>query len=265
MSDESGDGSDGGRDSGGIDTPGGGPRRVVSERSVDDILESLNDASEEKADEDECEPATGASVRLEYDEPQSTRDDARVDERDADGADSDDTDDTSEESGADSSDDEVLQATDLDAPAVDDDGDSSVLEEGDDGDSTVVEEGGDSSVVEKVDGEAQESEDDASQSDAALAARIETGAVTGADVRAAEAGEGREATPDIDEIDLSLDDLEESPTSASTPSGTGGSADGPLAGSLERDEGTTDDGDGSRDDDGADGGLFGRLRTLFSR
>lgn len=251
MSDESGDGADGGRDSGGIDTPGGGPRRVVSEKSVDDILESLNDANEEEADEDERESTSAASVRLAYDESQSTRDDARAGERAADGADSDDT---GDDSRADSSDDASLQASDLDAPA-DDDVDSSVVEEGDD----------DSSVIEEDDGEPAESGDDTSQPDAALAARIETGAVTGADVRAAEAGEGREATPDIDEIDLSLDDLEESSTSTSAPSGTGGSADGPLAGSLGRDEGTTDDGDGSSDDDGADGGLFGRLRTLFSR
>ena len=260
MSDESGDGSDGGRDSGGIDTPGGGPRRVVSEKSVDDILESLNDASETEEDEDERESTSAASVRLAYDETQSTRDDTRAGERDADGADSDDT---GEESEVGSSDDEVLQATDLDAPAVVDDSNSSVGEGGDD--ASAGDGDDDPSVGEGDDGKPAKSEDDASQSDAALAARIETGAVTGADVRAAEAGEGREATPDIDEIDLSLDDLEESPTSASTPSRTGGSADGPLAGSLGRDEGTMDDGDGSSDDDGADGGLFGRLRTLFSR
>ncbi|EMA47092.1 hypothetical protein [Halobiforma nitratireducens] len=93
-----------------------------------------------------------------------------------------------------------------------------------------------------------------------LAARLEGGEVSGADVRAAEAGEGRDSTPDIGEVDLSMDDIE---------TGVGGSstdgADGPLAGSIDPNDGDSGTGDSAEieDDDGGSG-LFGRIKRLFS-
>ncbi|MFC6764461.1 hypothetical protein ACFQE6_05255, partial [Natrinema soli] len=95
-----------------------------------------------------------------------------------------------------------------------------------------------------------------------LATRVDDGTVTGADVRAAEVGEGRKSTPEIDDIDLSMDDLE---TARSGDGGSGGNTDrpddGPLAGSVDRDaDGVTSD--ESTDDEP---GLFGRLKQLFSR
>ncbi len=218
MSEESGDAAEEQRDRGGIDRPGGGPRRVVSEKSVDDILESLN----ETAPADERSPSA-PSVRS-ADSSSTETDETRVDEdssggnADADGAD--------------------LEGGDP-ASEVDD---------------------GDSSTDEPAESARRES-DETARSDEGLAARIETGSVTGADVRAAETGEGREATPEVDEIDLSLADLE---ASSSDSISSDGAADG--AGSAERDgEGATSgtlEEDESNEDDG---GLFGRLKRLFSR
>ena len=172
---------------GDIATPGGGPRRVVSSTSVDDILASIED--EPSTDEDD-------SVRLEYDEAESDGADDGAADADADG--------------------------ELDDEAAD---------ESDDTESSVARD--DAADV-----------DEPSVEEESLAARIETGAVTGADVRAAEAGEGRESTPEIDEIDLSLDDLEE-----------------PAAGSDLEESPDPD----TEDDEETDGGLFGRVRGLFSR
>lgn len=172
-------------DDGDIATPGGGPRRVVSSTSVDDILASIED--EPSTDDD--------SVRLEYDEAES------------DGADD----------GA------------ADDAATDDESDDEAADESDDTESSVARD--DAADV-----------DEPSVEEESLAARIETGAVTGADVRAAEAGEGRESTPEIDEIDLSLDDLEE-----------------PAAGS------DLEESPEPEPEDDEDGGLFGRVRGLFSR
>ena len=113
-----------------------------------------------------------------------------------------------------------------------------------------------------VDGQAENEGDDRSDvgcegpdlesEDEGLEARIESGEVTGADVRAAEAGEGREPTPAVDEIDLSLEDVE----------GTG-----PTEGN-QGDDTQTDGKEGKTEtaDNGTeDGGLLARIRRLFSR
>ncbi len=191
-------------DAGGVDAPGGGPRRVVSDQSVDDILESLDSTRSQGP------PAS---------DDQETE------------ADSDSTDDEAEATRAD-------PAGDADA-RVDDDADD----------------------VDSSDDETEPTTDDG------LAARVESGTVTGSDVRAAEAGEGREPTPDVGEIDLSLDDLAD-----------GDETDGPLAGTLEdagpeTSEGNPATGDDSVDEDGNEdededgggsGGLLGRIRRFFS-
>jgi hypothetical protein len=97
-----------------------------------------------------------------------------------------------------------------------------------------------------------------------FAARVERGTVTGADVRAAEAGDGREETPAIDEIELGVDDLERpDATIGSDPA----SGDGPLAGSIGPDgevdeDSSTSDSDERSDEDRS--GLLGRLIGLFS-
>ncbi|WP_049924743.1 hypothetical protein [Halopiger djelfimassiliensis] len=107
-----------------------------------------------------------------------------------------------------------------------------------------------------------ESADDGTASDPdpdALAARVERGDVTGADVRAAEAGDGRDPTPEVDEIDLSMDDLETT-ESAADPDGVPDDA-GPLAGSVETDS----EPDDSNADDEDETGLLGRIKRFFSR
>lgn len=93
---------------------------------------------------------------------------------------------------------------------------------------------------------------DLESEDEDLEARIESGEVTGADVRAAEAGEGREPTPAVDELDLTLDDVERT-----------------SPGGAERDGGARpDSGDGRTEvatDGVEDAGLLARIRRLFSR
>ncbi|MFC4247021.1 hypothetical protein ACFOZ7_08420 [Natribaculum luteum] len=187
-------------DAGDVNAPGGGPRRVVSDQSVDDILESLDSTRSQGP------PAT--------------------DDQDA-------------EDDSDSADDEATRA----APA------------GDDADTRG---GDDANGADSSDDETEPTTDDG------LAARVESGTVTGSDVRAAEAGEGREPTPDVGEIDLSIDDLTD-----------GDETDGPLAGTLE-DEGPEPsesnpaagddsvDEDEDEDEDEDDGGLLGRIRRFFS-
>lgn len=228
---------------GGLDTPGGGPRKVVSSTSVDDILESLN--STPKAEE----PTT-----REPDAPGESGSDASSSSAASDPADDTPTELTFDE---DETEDAVPDVHSLESEATPNDGTDPV---------------------------------DVDDAVSALRTHLEGDAVTGADVRAAEHGEGREKTPEIDEVDLSLEDLAESSSTASTrpTSSTSGSGDGPLAGRIdseapvhqdrtlkgEENDGETEVGTGNGDgesedstneDDDSAGGLLGRLRGLFSR
>ena len=219
MSDERAADSDGNGDteSGDDLDPGGGPQRVVSEESVDDILASLDETKSKAADADDT-TADSEGIETTFDEDDGPAADAPTQP---------DTESASETATADrpKTGDSDAATADTDAPTVD--------------------------------AAASSLPDDASLED--LAARVEDGSVTGADVRAAEAGDGRESTPSIDEVDLSVDDLE--------PSGTGerdrGLPDdaGPLAGSVDRDPAP----EASDDDSDENPGLLGRLKNLFSR
>ncbi|MHC3439987.1 hypothetical protein ACYJ1Y_18405 [Natrialbaceae archaeon A-gly3] len=176
MSDERSDGGDGDGsptdENAGAVSPGGGPKRVVSEQSVDDILESLSETKGNEPDPSSQSVDEQAREKDEVDEP----------------------------SGVGYEDD-----TDLELEA-----------------------------------------------DSDLEARIESGEVTGADVRAAEAGEGREPTPAVDEIDLTLEDVERTSQTES-----------------EREDSTQSDSGGrnteATDGDAEDEGLLARIRRLFSR
>lgn len=181
---------------GGIST-GGGPQRVVSEESVDDILESLDDSNPTPPDDPEPND----------DEPNEAGTTAVADSSpdDSEPADESESASSSERDGSEPA------ATERDEP--------------------------DSSQGPTIDPDE-------------LAARIENGDVTGADVRAAEAGEGRESTPGIDEIDLAMDDLE------SGGSSTGGTDAAAANGGVD-DSSTTE-----TDDDSP--GLLARLKRLFS-
>lgn len=202
---------------GGLSAPGGGPTRVVSSRSVDDILGSLDETpaandpkpTSETTNEYRAETATDGRASA----PDASEDEGDGPDRDSNGA-------------------------------ADADGARANREESGDDESIALE------YVEETEG---------------LSERVDAGTVTGADVRAAEAGEGRERTPEIDEIDLSLDDLEAPVGSdGATASGDAGDA-GPLAGAVSREETTP----ATADDDSLDGsesaGLLGRLKRLFSR
>ncbi|WP_312908417.1 hypothetical protein [Natronosalvus caseinilyticus] len=200
--------------------PGGGPRRVVSNTSVDDILDSLNgtNAGDTRAQPD---PSADSRERLE--------DETSLDEAEGEGTGA------VEEEGT-----GAVEGSDREA-------ETEQLETAD--------ENGRTAKTEQVPND-EPIPRPSSQDD--LSSRVERGAVTGADVRAAEAGEGRERTPDIDEIDLSLDDLEtsqasESATSGSTAASPSNRADDPSPSSDEA-------------DDRADSnGLLARLRNLFSQ
>ncbi|SDQ87179.1 hypothetical protein [Natronobacterium texcoconense] len=204
---------------GGIET-GGGPQRVVSEESVDDILDSLDDSTSDSSLT--TTPDTTANEPDDFVDPTGEEDEN----------------DNVDDSSGDSETEPELESEPAPSSQV----------ETPDPDS------------ERIDDTEPESSQDATIDPDELAARIERGDVTGADVRAAEAGEGRESTPDIDDVDLSLDDLEVG-TSDST---TGGSdAAGPLAGSI--DAGTDEDDDSSATDrEESESGLIGRLKRLFS-
>lgn len=214
--------------------PSGGPQRVVSEESVDDILESLDsarsgpDASDGNADssaETDADAATDESVTTEFDEDDVPAPGAATDDGGDEGS--------RTETDTDSTDPAAAEST----PEPSEDGGT---------DGTPDE----STEPASIDDAAASIPDDADLED--LAARVEAGDVTGADVRAAEAGEGRESTPEIDDVELSMDDLE----TAAAP----GSADdaGPLAGSVDR------DGEGSDDASDDSPGLLGRLKRFFS-
>ncbi|SEP65269.1 hypothetical protein [Natrinema salaciae] len=199
--------------------PSGGPQRVVSDESVDDILESLNDAKSEPEPEptdstDATATTTGST------EPVTTE----------------------------------TEPAETAATAVDESEQTA-----DEGADIGADDGAAADEAAAIDAAASSLPEDASVDE--LAARIEDGTVTGADVRAAEAGEGRESTPEIDDVDLSLDDLET--TQSGGASGRDGLSDdaGPLAGSIDRDAAT----DGTDEDGDASPGLLGRLKRFFSR
>ena len=240
MSDEPAAGSDenGDAESGDSLEPGGGPQRVVSEESVDDILASLDETKAESADSSDT-TADSEGVETTFDEDAVPTADEPTDEESQPDTESASETATSVRPGTDESDADVT--ADTDAPS-----------------------GTDASAADAatVDAATSSLPDDASLED--LAARVEDGSVTGADVRAAEAGDGRESTPGIDEVDLSLDDLETSGTGASDTGGDGGVPDdaGPLAGSIDRNAAP----EASNDDDSDESpGLLGRLKNLFSR
>ncbi|SIS03434.1 hypothetical protein [Natronorubrum thiooxidans] len=201
--------------------PSGGPQRVVSDQSVDDILNSLNETKAAADDSSDSTEETATET-----EPSVT---TSFDEADVPAAD---------DGTADAGDDPASDAAtgiDAAATAIPDDTD---LDE-------------DASLEE-------------------LAARIEDGTVTGADVRAAEAGSGRESTPDVDEIELSMDDLEATQAQSTSSNSGGGSATadlgddaGPLAGSISRDAGDSSENDDEEDSEEA-AGLFARIKQFFS-
>ncbi|QRV14807.1 hypothetical protein JMJ58_18085 [Haloterrigena salifodinae] len=285
---------DAGASSGSLE-PGGGPQRVVSDQSVDDILDSLDatksgsaDADEDATDGDE---PTGAGNESEPDDAASA-----ADEPTAAPAPSEPTDSTTEADdetaatadGPTETDGDVTTAFDEEEiPSTDERGADevavgSVAESADPIESTETAASADvtdaarttdsasttgSSTDESSIDSAATSLEDLSDDDASLeelAARIEDGAVTGADVRAAEAGEGRESTPDVDEIELSMDDLEETQAATTSAAGSNGAPDvpddaGPLAGSVGAGEDSSDD-----DADGDDSpGLLGRIKRFF--
>lgn len=193
-----------------VDDPGGGPRRVVSETSVDDILESLDDGPANGPGDGPADVSTDGSGAV-GGSPGSTA--TRT------------TDDTTDATEPDAAD-ESGSATETSAPTP-------PTEEPD--------EAGDGTEL-------------TYQDDDALAGRVATNDVTGADVRAAETGSDRETTPEIDDVDLSLDDLENAQI--------GGSP------SPESDGNASDDGarDGDSEDDGqSDDGDTGGVATLFRR
>ncbi|OAQ54560.1 hypothetical protein HTG_03115 [Natrinema mahii] len=215
--------------------PGGGPQRVVSEESVDDILESLDSArSGPDSSDGNDETAASESVTTAFDEDDVPTTDSATDDGD------------DERSAA-------RAGTDSTAPADADSTPEPSEAEGIDG---APDESTDPEPA-SIDDAAASIPDDADLED--LAARVETGDVTGADVRAAEAGEGRESTPEIDDVDLSMDDLETGAAPGSADDDWPDDA-GPLAGSVDR-----DGNDGESDDASDDSpGLLGRLKRFFS-
>lgn len=253
-------------DSGDRSTPGGGPTRVVSETSVDDILESIGSSSE-----GEQTTSDGETERAEENREATDREEANQEATSREQTTESDESDESSDRSLDSDDDDAFDAESI--------GDSSptttTIETGQPADPNAVT--GDADSVGAADdpapAETAESEGSATREDdhADLAARIERGAVTGADVRAAESGDDREETTDIGEIDLSMDDLESPSGSAGSSGQKGGrsSTDGPLSGSVGSGEADSDDdsteADESEDSESDSSGVFGRLKGLFSR
>lgn len=219
--------------------PGGGPKKVVSETSVDDILNSLEEPTQSTADRPDrtaTEPAAADSnpePELDADQDPNPEIDPLEEPTPRTTAET-----TSEEPEPTDTEDRTNDSTTQPQPqpssATGDDEQSledaiSALEETESADATLTD------VLEEAGGERNED----------LAERIEAGTVTGADVRAAEAGKGREPTPDVDEIDLSLDDLETS----TPPTGAPG-------------ENTNADTETTTDDESS--GVLSRLKRLFS-
>lgn len=236
---------------------GGGPKRVVSNKSVDDILASLEETSDSTA-KDGVDGSTrvtrSADDGTSQPRPEATDADTPADVTDSTGT-------SPEDSGLDA------------RPETEDENER--METGNSADRRIEPDG--------------RRDCGSADTPAERLSRIESGGVTGADVRAAETGAGRERTPEVDEIDLSLEDLEatSAATTSKRPDGeaasgvdTGTPADaGPLAGTIRADP-TTDreragdhpaDADErdeveSVDDEQSSGsGLLDRLRNVFSR
>ncbi|WP_226007757.1 hypothetical protein [Natrinema salinisoli] len=218
-------------ESAGNPEPGGGPQRVVSEESVDDILESLDSTP---AGPSGSASATGAEIPDSG--PEATANDGPDDTGSSDPS-------TGSVESLDSS---GAESAETAADEASEESDSSGTADSD------------PATVDSAAASLPNDASDASPED--LAARVEHGDVTGADVRAAEAGEGRESTPAIDAVELSLDDLETTRTGGTDTEEDWPDDAGPLAGSVESDTGT-------ETSDGEDGspGLLGRLKRFFSR
>ncbi|WP_222918243.1 hypothetical protein [Natrinema sp. SYSU A 869] len=226
-------------DSTGSPEPGGGPQRVVSDESVDDILESLDSTNSESSESDDTavttsEPSDSATAAFDEDDipavDETTADDAGQPEAEPTTATTDDT--TAE-------------------------GEPETETETADAGSN---EGSNTTDAATVDAAASSLPDDASLED--LAARVEDGTVTGADVRASEAGADRESTPEIDDVDLSMNDLEMSQTGRTDADEELPDDAGPLAGSVDRDAAPASSDDEDKDDSP---GLLGRFKRFFSR
>ncbi|SEH14557.1 hypothetical protein SAMN04487967_1658 [Natronorubrum sediminis] len=272
------------------DGPGGGPQRVVSEQSVDDILDSLSEPADEPADSSDIDdtpieddvtastadnPQKSDETPLEGDEQtdestaagDSSDTDASSSEPSNNDSDGDDGNDVSDNNGGDggdnaSNDDDTNGTQRSENESSDDgenssDGDSTDSDAG--SDDTDDDERSDSSTALSQTGSVESVNEDTSIDD--LAARIERGDVTGSDVRAAEAGDGRESTRDVGEIDLSMDDLESTQaTSGASPTASTDSAadDGPLAGSI-----NPNSADSSDDEKSESAGFLGRIKRFF--
>lgn len=265
--------------------PGGGPKRVVSETSVDDILDSLNDAqSSEPDDTGPNEPEDTASS--ESDEGDETAPKTQLDGDYVDSV----SDDVPIEDGLsdpETATDGARTETDAEHVTVGDDSESQPSTEPesesmapiDDESSTDNAADAESLATDTANDESPASEDAADESPTAdpaaeapslsdeqldaLADRVDQGTVTGADVRAAEAGEGREETSDIGDIELTMDDLEATAatTGASPPADGADDLDadaGPLAGSID----DTDNDPDSTEEEGSTG-FVDRLKGLF--
>ncbi|AXR77715.1 hypothetical protein [Natrarchaeobaculum sulfurireducens] len=220
--------------------PTGGPRRVVSEQSVDDILASLEETTDstkpvESTESTEPTPKTtaGSSEPSELaNSDRSPTSDFDVDETTVCGVDDDSDDDHNSSDGS------------------DDDHNSS--------------DGSDDTV---------DHDDITSDELADLDRCLEHDEITGADVRAAEAGVGRESTPDVGDLDLSMDDLKRTAAELDGDSLTAKPSESPS------DDPTVPDDPGSiaratdpdrteppaSDDSKETTGVLGRLKRLFSR
>ncbi len=256
-------------------TPGGGPNRVVSETNVDDILDSIDTASEsdrdDRAEESEQNEATDRTEGTARDEESGQNERANSIERENE-RDSEFEPDAIPDPKPNSTTIETGQPADPAAVLADADSSAGrVTENAPEDEGTSDEEPLVEPIHETESERTAETENALEDTDPDLSSRIDRGEVTGSDVRAAEAGEGREETTDIGDIELSMDDLESTTGSGSSSSATRGrsSTDGPLSGSIgpSTDDPETSESNETNDSetDGAPTGLFDRLKGLFSR
>ncbi|MDJ1431670.1 hypothetical protein [Halostagnicola sp. A-GB9-2] len=276
-------------------TPGGGPNRVVSETSVDDILDSISSSPEpdrdDRSEKSEQTEETNRNGKTNREGDSSERDgDTEADpEPDAVGDPKPNT--TTIETGPPADPSAVLAADSIDdgasANRVPGNGPDDDIVSGEAPPAEPEPETESKSTTEPAltpgsepttesgptmeTGPTTETENSLEDAEPDLSSRIERGEVTGSDVRAAEAGEGREETTDIGDIELSMDDLESTTGSGSSSRATRGrsSTDGPLSGSIgpsaaDPETGESDETKDSETDEGPSG-LFDRLKGLFSR
>lgn len=234
--------------------PGGGPRRVVSEESVDDILNSLNET--EAQDSDDFDPTDSGPNSDSEREHESAQDDALVEP-----SGSSDSDSETADGSNDGADDETANSSDTGA---NNEPTNSTDEETSNGatetdTSTTVETAAPLSVDDAAASLPTDTTEDSLEE---LAARVEQGSVTGADVRAAEAGDDRESTPEVDEIELTMDDLDTTETTAQNDVERDA---GPLAGSIDDSGDDTSSAEETEETDDDEPGLLGRITRFFSR